>query len=87
MRARFARVSRRSCRPIRRSFSDDAVRRAAARRAGAVIGDFYRGALTLTSIAGHSGAPQVALPLGFWQGGPRAFRSSVRRAATERCSI
>jgi amidase len=34
------------------------------------IGDFYQRALTLTSIAGHCGAPQVALPLGFWQGCP-----------------
>lgn len=34
------------------------------------IADFYRRALTLTSIAGHSGAPQVAVPLGFWQGCP-----------------
>jgi amidase len=34
------------------------------------IGDFYRRALTLTSIAGHCGAPQAALPLGFWQGCP-----------------
>ena len=29
-----------------------------------------RRALTLTSIAGHCGAPQVALPLGFWRGCP-----------------
>ena len=35
-----------------------------------VIGDFYRRALTLTSLAGHCGAPQVALPLGFWRGCP-----------------
>jgi amidase len=35
-----------------------------------VIGDFYQRALILTSIAGHSGAPQVAYPLGLWQGCP-----------------
>jgi amidase len=35
-----------------------------------VIGAFYHRALTLTSIAGHCGAPQVALPLGQWQGRP-----------------
>jgi amidase len=35
-----------------------------------VVGDFYQRALTLTSIAGHCGAPQAALPLGFWQGCP-----------------
>jgi amidase len=35
-----------------------------------VIGDFYQRALTLTSIAGHCGAPQAALPLGFWRGCP-----------------
>jgi amidase len=35
-----------------------------------VIGEFYRRALTLTSVAGHCGAPQVALPLGQWQGCP-----------------
>jgi amidase len=35
-----------------------------------VIGDFYRRALTLTSIAGHCGAPQAALPLGFWRDCP-----------------
>jgi amidase len=34
------------------------------------IGAFYHRALTLTSIAGHCGAPQVALPLGQWQGCP-----------------
>ncbi len=37
---------------------------------GDVIGEFYRRALTLTSVAGHCGAPQVALPLGQWQGCP-----------------
>jgi amidase len=37
---------------------------------GRVIGDFYRRALTVTSIAGHCGAPQLALPLGLWQGCP-----------------
>lgn len=35
-----------------------------------VIGDFYQKALTLTSIAGHCGAPQVALPLGRWRDCP-----------------
>ncbi len=30
------------------------------------IGSFYQRALTLTSLAGHCGAPQVALPLGRW---------------------
>jgi amidase len=35
-----------------------------------VIGDFYQRALTLTSIAGHSGAPQVTFPLGLWRGCP-----------------
>jgi amidase len=35
-----------------------------------VIGDFYQRALTLTSVAGHCGAPQAALPLGFWRGCP-----------------
>jgi amidase len=34
---------------------------------GDVIGSFYQRALTLTSVAGHCGAPQVALPLGRWQ--------------------
>ena len=37
---------------------------------GDVIGDFYRRALTVTSIAGHCSAPQIALPLGLWQGCP-----------------
>jgi len=37
---------------------------------GHVIGDFYSRALTLTSIAGHCGMPQIALPLGFWEGCP-----------------
>ncbi|MGO9398920.1 MAG: amidase [Xanthobacteraceae bacterium] len=36
----------------------------------AVIGDFYQRALTLTSIAGHAGAPEVAFPLGLWRGCP-----------------
>ncbi len=34
---------------------------------GDVIGWFYQRALTLTSVAGHCGMPQVALPLGRWQ--------------------
>jgi amidase len=34
------------------------------------IGDFYRRALTLTSVAGHCGAPQATVPLGQWQGCP-----------------
>jgi amidase len=34
---------------------------------GDVIGWFYQRALTLTSVAGHCGAPQVVLPLGRWQ--------------------
>ncbi|MGB7100588.1 MAG: hypothetical protein WBD95_17730, partial [Xanthobacteraceae bacterium] len=33
---------------------------------GDVIGSFYQRALTLTSVAGHCGAPQVTLPLGRW---------------------
>jgi amidase len=37
---------------------------------GHVIGEFYRRALALTSIAGHSGTPQVAFPLGRWEGCP-----------------
>jgi len=36
----------------------------------AAVGDFYRRALTLTSLAGHCGAPQVALPMGRWQNCP-----------------
>jgi len=35
-----------------------------------VIGDFYRRTLTLTSIAGHCGVPQVVFPLGLWDGCP-----------------
>lgn len=31
--------------------------------AGTALGEFYRRALTLTSIAGHAGLPQVSLPL------------------------
>lgn len=34
------------------------------------IGAFYQRALTLTSVAGHCGAPQITLPLGRWQGCP-----------------
>jgi amidase len=34
------------------------------------IGDFYRRALTLTSVAGHCGAPQFTLPLDRWRGCP-----------------
>jgi amidase len=37
---------------------------------GPAIGDFYARALRLTSIAGHAGAPQIAVPLGSWQGTP-----------------
>jgi amidase len=35
-----------------------------------VVADFYKRALTLTSVAGHNGAPQVALPLGLWRACP-----------------
>ena len=35
-----------------------------------VVGDFYRRALALTSIAGHAGAPQVSLPVALEQGRP-----------------
>ena len=35
-----------------------------------VINDFYKRALILTAIAGHCGAPQVAVPVGQWQGCP-----------------
>jgi amidase len=34
------------------------------------IKDFYHRALTLTSVAGHCGAPQVTFPLGRWQDCP-----------------
>jgi amidase len=34
------------------------------------IGHFYRNALTLTSIAGHAGVPQVSLPAGRIEGCP-----------------
>jgi amidase len=37
---------------------------------GGVIGDFYKKTLTLTSIAGHCGAPQAVLPFSRWQGCP-----------------
>jgi amidase len=38
--------------------------------AGPLLGEFYRRALTLTSIAGHSGAPQISLPAGHDHGCP-----------------
>jgi amidase len=37
---------------------------------GPLISDFYRRALTLTSIAGHSGAPQITLPVSLDRGCP-----------------
>jgi amidase len=37
---------------------------------GPLIAEFYRRALTLTSIAGHSGTPQISLPVGLDQGCP-----------------
>jgi amidase len=37
---------------------------------GPVISEFYRRALTLTSISGHSGAPQISLPVGLDCGCP-----------------
>jgi amidase len=43
------------------------------------IGDFYRRTLTLTSIAGHCGAPQVTLPLGRRQGCPIGLSVLGRR--------
>jgi len=57
---------------------------------GDVIGSFYQRALTLTSVAGHCGAPQVALPLGRWQGcpiglsilGPRGSDRALLQLAT-----
>ena len=50
-----------------------------------VIGSFYQRALTLTSVAGHCGAPQVALPLGRWQEFRSGLPSSARAAAIARC--
>ena len=55
-----------------------------------VIGSFYQRALTLTSVAGHCGAPQVALPLGRWQEcpiglailGPRGSDRALLQLAT-----
>ncbi|MGB7097861.1 MAG: amidase [Xanthobacteraceae bacterium] len=57
---------------------------------GDVIGSFYQRALTLTSVAGHCGAPQVALPLGRWQEcpiglailGPRGSDRALLQLAT-----
>ena len=58
---------------------------------GDVIGSFYQRALTLTSVAGHCGAPQVALPLGHWQQcpiglailGPRGGDRALLQLATK----
>jgi amidase len=36
----------------------------------AEIGAFYRAALTLTSVAGHAGLPQISVPLGSLDGAP-----------------
>lgn len=55
------------------------------------IGSFYQRALTLTSVAGHCGTPQVALPLGQWQGcpiglsllGPRGSDRALLQLATQ----
>jgi len=57
---------------------------------GDAIGSFYQRALTLTSLAGHCGGPQVALPLGRWQGcpvglsilGPRGSDRALLQLAT-----
>jgi amidase len=43
------------------------------------ISDFYRRTLTLTSVAGHCGAPQVTLPLGRRQGCPIGLSVLGRR--------
>jgi Asp-tRNA(Asn)/Glu-tRNA(Gln) amidotransferase A subunit family amidase len=45
------------------------------------IGDFYRRTLTLTSVAGQCGAPQVTLPLGRWQGCPIGISVLGRRGS------
>ena len=45
------------------------------------IADFYRRTLTLTSVAGHCGAPQVTLPLGRWQGCPTGLSVLGRRGS------
>ncbi|MGA8610863.1 MAG: amidase [Xanthobacteraceae bacterium] len=49
--------------------------------AGDVIADFYRRALTLTSLAGHCGMPQVAVPLGYWRGCPIGLSIVGRRGS------
>jgi amidase len=48
---------------------------------GDVIGSFYQRALTLTSVAGHCGVPQVALPLGRWQECPIGLAILGRRGS------
>jgi amidase len=45
------------------------------------IGDFYRRTLTLTSVAGHCGAPQVTFPLGRWQDRPIGLSVLGRRGS------
>ena len=45
------------------------------------IGDFYRRTLTLTSVAGHCGAPQVTLPLGRRRGCPIGLSVLGRRGS------
>jgi amidase len=45
------------------------------------IGDFYRRTLTLTSVAGHCGAPQITLPFGRRQGCPIGFSVLGRRGS------
>ncbi len=45
------------------------------------IGDFYHRALTLTSVAGHCGAPQFTLPLDRWRGCPIGLSVLGRRGS------
>jgi amidase len=45
------------------------------------IGDFYQRALTLTSIAGHAGVPQLTMPAGFVGGCPIGLSVLAARGA------
>ena len=65
--------------------ADDAPRRATKDAPSSEFGDFYQRALTITSIAGHAGLPQISCRRSMWMDVPSACPWWRRRVMIARC--